>query len=65
MHRVFTRSIKNFSKNKFTEGQIIIFTLILNPEPNTYPDLILFFNPDPAPLKQIISDLNGSESQCD
>jgi hypothetical protein len=51
-------------KNKLVEGQRIIFTLILDPEPNPEPDSdeILISELDPAHLKQIIFDLNRSRS---
>jgi hypothetical protein len=48
-------------KKQLVEGQIIVFTLILDSEPG--PEPVLFMDLVPAPLRQIISDPNGSGSR--
>jgi hypothetical protein len=45
-------------QSQLAEEQLIIFTLILDMEPNLELNQILSSDPDLAPLKQIISDPN-------
>jgi hypothetical protein len=46
------RYLKLFIEQSYLgEGQTLIFTLILNPEPNLDQHPLLFSEPDPAPLK--------------
>jgi hypothetical protein len=52
--------IKFTAQSWLIKEQIIIFTLILDPEPNLEPDPNMLLFSDPAPLKQIISNPNGS-----